>query len=74
MTYTANFTKIDSGYMGQILEWPEVVTEGHNLDDCRASLKDALEQMLITYKEIGKEIPLRSNLIESFELEPFDVS
>ncbi len=67
MTYTANFTKIDSGYMGQILEWPEVVTEGKNLDDCRASLKDALEQMLITYKELGKEIPLRSNFIESIQ-------
>lgn len=26
--YSARFTKISSGYMGQIVEWPEVITEG----------------------------------------------
>lgn len=25
-TYTAKYTKIKSGYMGQLVEWPEVVT------------------------------------------------
>jgi len=25
-SYTARYTKIDSGYMGQLVEWPEVVT------------------------------------------------
>jgi len=28
MNYTAKYTKISSGYMGQLLEWPEVITEG----------------------------------------------
>ena len=23
MTYTAKYTKIDSGYMGQLVKWPE---------------------------------------------------
>ena len=23
--YTATYTKIDTGYMGQVVEWPEVV-------------------------------------------------
>ena len=27
-TYTAKYTKIRSGYMGQLVEWPEVITEG----------------------------------------------
>ena len=27
-TYTAKYTKIKSGYMGQLVEWPEVETEG----------------------------------------------
>ena len=27
VTYTAKYTKISSGYMGQLVEWPEVVTE-----------------------------------------------
>jgi hypothetical protein len=26
--YTAKYTKIPSGYMGQLIEWPEVITEG----------------------------------------------
>lgn len=38
---TARYLKTESGYMGQVLEWPEVVTEGHDLEDCRASLKDS---------------------------------
>ena len=25
-TYTARYTKIASGYMGQLVEWPEVIT------------------------------------------------
>ena len=44
-TYTAKYTKIKSGYMGQLVEWPEVVTEGKTLEDCRAMLQDALREM-----------------------------
>ena len=36
LSYTAKYTKIDSGYMGQIIEWPEVITEGKNIEECRA--------------------------------------
>ncbi len=59
MTFTANFIKTESGYMGQILEWPEVVTEGHSIDECRLMLNDALEQMILAYKQLGYSIPLR---------------
>lgn len=54
---TARYLKTESGYMGQILEWPEVTTEGAHLEDCRASLKDALEQMMLAYKAMGKQPP-----------------
>ncbi len=54
---TARYRKTDSGYMGQILEWPEVVTEGRDLEDSRASLKDALEQMVLAYQQMGKQPP-----------------
>lgn len=27
-TYTAKYTRINSGYMGQLVEWPEVITKG----------------------------------------------
>ena len=55
--YTARYVKIPSGYMGQLIEWPEVVTEGKNWDDCKESLKDALNEMVKAYKQLGMEFP-----------------
>ncbi len=63
-TYTAKYTKIRSGYMGQLVEWPEVITEGKNLDDCRRMLQDALQEMIAAYRQQRKEIPLGGGLIE----------
>ena len=57
-TYTAKYTKITSGYMGQLIEWPEVVTEGKRLDNCRELLQDALREMIVAYRQQHKEIPL----------------
>ena len=37
INYTAKYTKITAGYMGQLVEWPEVVTEGRiskNAEPC----------------------------------------
>ena len=56
-TYTANYTRISSGYMGQLIEWPEVMTEGKNLEDCRQLLQDALQEMILAYHQQDKEIP-----------------
>ena len=67
--YTARYVKIDSGYMGQLVEWPEVVTEGADLEDCRFILRDALNQMLTAYEEQGKEVPLGNSLIEHVPVE-----
>jgi len=69
INYTAKYTKIDSGYMGQLVEWPEVVTEGKSLEDCRAMLRDALNEMVLAYKQTGKEIPLGNALIEQLPIE-----
>ena len=69
INYTAKYTKIDSGYMGQLIEWPEVVTEGKDLEDCRSMLRDALNEMLLAYNELGKEIPLGNALIEQLPVE-----
>lgn len=41
-TYTAKYPKIDSGYLGQLVEWPEVTTEGKSIEEYRALLRDAL--------------------------------
>ncbi len=69
INYTAKYTKIASGYMGQLVEWPEVVTEGKDLEDCRSMLRDALNEMVFAYNELGKEIPLGNALIEQLPVE-----
>ena len=74
MNYTAKYIKIDSGYMGQIVEWPEIVTEGRDLEDCRDMLRDALNEMILAYKDLGKEIPLGNALIEQLPVEVEHVS
>jgi predicted RNase H-like HicB family nuclease len=63
-SYTAKYTKIDSGYMGQLIEWPEVVTEGGDIEECRSMLRDALREMILAYQQQGKEIPLGNDLFE----------
>lgn len=69
VSYTAKYTKISSGYMGQLVEWPEVVTEGPDLEECRSSLRDALQEMVLAYRHTGKEIPLGNALIEQVPVE-----
>ena len=66
---TARYVKISSGYMGQILEWPEVVTEGEDLEACRESLRDAARQMALAYRDMGKELPVEKALFESLNVE-----
>ncbi len=68
-SYTAKYTKIDSGYMGQLMEWPEVVTEGDNIEECRVMLRDALREMILAYQEQGKEIPWGNDLFEQVSVE-----
>ncbi len=55
--------------MGQLVEWPEVVTEGKDLEDCRSMLRDALNEMILAYTDLGKEIPLGNALIEQLPVE-----
>ena len=72
-SYTAKYTRIDSGYMGQLVEWPEVITEGKDLEDCRAMLRDALNEMILAYQQQCLEIPLGNCLIEQVPVEIADV-
>ena len=68
-TFTAKYTKIDSGYMGQLVEWPEVITEGKNVEECREMLEDALQEMILAYREQDKEIPIGRALLEQIPVE-----
>ena len=67
--YTAKYTKIDSGYMGQLVEWPEVITEGKTIEECREMLKDALHEMMLANQQQGKEIPTGGCLLEQLPVE-----
>ncbi len=55
--FTAKYVELPEGYMGQLLEWPEVVTEGKTLEECREMLEDALDEMIEAYREQKKDIP-----------------
>lgn len=68
-SYTAKYTKVSSGYMGQLVEWPEVVTEGKTIEECREMLRDALKEMILAYKQQGREIPLGGDLLEQVLVE-----
>lgn len=67
--YTARYIKTESGYMGQLVEWPEVLTDGADLEECRSMLRDALEQMVLAYRKLGKEIPAGNALFEQLPIE-----
>jgi predicted RNase H-like HicB family nuclease len=73
-SYTAKYTKISSGYMGQLVEWPEVITEGKTLEECRDMLKDALHEMVLAYMEQDKEMPAGGLLFEQISVEAHHVS
>ena len=68
-SYTAKYAKISSGYMGQLVEWPEVITEGKTLEECREMLKDALQEMISAYQQQGKEITVGGGLLEQLPVE-----
>ncbi len=71
--YTATYTKIDTGYMGQVVEWPEVVTEGKDPEECRLMLQDALHEMILAYRQQNRELPPGNGLIEQVPIELGDV-
>jgi len=68
-TYTAKYTRISSGYMGQLIEWPQVLTEGKTLDECRELLQDALQEMIAAYQNQQKEMPVGGALFEQIPVE-----
>jgi predicted RNase H-like HicB family nuclease len=68
-TYTAKYTKINSGYMGQLIEWQEVITEGETLEICRTMLQDVLKEMILAYHQQNKEIPAGNSLLEQIPVE-----
>ena len=75
MKFTACYTKLEDGfgYMGQLLEWPNVITDGEDLKDCRDSLMEVAVEMADIYKDDGLKIPNRSLIVEAIDI-PVDES
>ena len=55
--------------MGQLVEWPEVISEGTTLDECRTMVEDALHEMILAYKQQDKPIPPGGSLQELITVE-----
>ena len=55
--------------MGQLVEWPEVVTEGKTIEECRDMLLDAVKEMIQAYRQQGKKIPSGHTLFEQIPIE-----
>ena len=70
MQFTACYTKLEEGcgYMGQLLEWPNVITDGESLEDCRDSLIEVAAEMADIYEEDGLEIPDVSLIVEPIDI------
>ncbi len=69
ISYTAKYTRTGSGYTGQLVEWPEVVTEGKTIEECRELLRDALREMVEAYRQQGREMPPGGHLLEQVLVE-----
>lgn len=68
-TYTASITETPEGFLGQLIEWPDVLSAGKDLEECEANLEDALEQMILAYKESGMEIPTGAAILKHITAE-----
>ena len=53
--------------MCQLVEWPEVITEGKDIVECREMLRDALGEMVLAYKRQKREIPPGGGLLEQMQ-------
>ena len=69
MKFTACYTKLDDGsYMGQLLEWTNVITSGKDIEDCEEMLKDAANEMMLAYKDEGDKIPHPTIIVKPISL------
>ena len=67
-SYTICYTKTESGYTGQLLEWPEVISEGATLEECRSMVEDAAREMTAVYEEDGIPVPHGHAIFETITI------
>ena len=67
-SFTIRYTRTETGYMGQLLEWPEVISEGAGIDECRLMVADAAREMMAVYREDGLPIPQGHAIFETISI------
>ena len=68
-TFTAIFEKVDNWYIGYVAELPGANVQEKTLDEARESLKEAIELILQTNRELAeREIIGKDVIRESLEL------
>lgn len=69
-TLTAVFTSEENGWTrAQLAEWPAVVTCGRTLEEARAMLLDAAQEMIASYRDEGREPPIGGGHVDSVTIE-----
>ena len=68
LAYTLCYTKTESGYTGQLLEWPEIISEGATIEECRSMVEDAAREMMEVYREDGLPVPQGHIFFESITI------
>lgn len=68
-SFVATYQKVSRGYMGRIIGFPGVISEGKTIEDCRESLNDALREMILAYRDEGQTIPGEQPIFESLLVE-----
>jgi predicted RNase H-like HicB family nuclease len=66
-TLTAVFEKVPEGYIGFVEELPGANTQGETLDEARANLKEAIDLVIETNRQLMEEELEGKDLIK----EPF---
>lgn len=70
LTLTAVFTPDENGWtMAQLAEWPAVVTCGRTIDEAREMLLDAAHEMIVSYREEGREVPIGGGRAEPLTID-----
>ena len=73
VSVTAVFTQDEKGWTAaQPVEWPAVVTCGRTLEEAREMLLDAAHEMIASYREEGRRIPLGEGHVEAATIDLAD--
>jgi len=70
VTLAAVFTPDDGGWiMAQLAEWPAVGTCARTVEDARAMLLDAAQEMIASYRDEGREPPVGGGHVEPITID-----